>query len=140
MKKGDLVLLSKDGVQTAISSKYTHPFLGPFEVDEVMENDNYRLILPPTMKIYPVFHVSKLVYYRRPTDELQLQLQGYASVEVVEDEEYEVDAILDEKVTRGKKYYLVKWTGYPLSDASWEPAKEVQKAAKAAIKEYLNKK
>ncbi len=38
-----------------------------------------------------------------------------------EEGEYEVEQILDKEVKRGKPVYLVKWKGYPESDATWEP-------------------
>lgn len=35
--------------------------------------------------------------------------------------DWEVEAILDSKVFRGKVQYKVKWLGYDIADASWEP-------------------
>ena len=63
LEEGSQCLLSRDGIEHAISSKYIHPFIGPFMVKEAMENDNYLLELPPTMKIHPIFHISKLRQY-----------------------------------------------------------------------------
>ena len=42
--------------------------------------------------------------------------------ELVEGEEvYEVETILNHR-KRGRGYqYFIKWRGYPISDASWEP-------------------
>lgn len=36
-------------------------------------------------------------------------------------EEFEVEAILDTRLFRGRRQYLLKWKGYPDHDASWEP-------------------
>ena len=38
-----------------------------------------------------------------------------------EQEEYEVEAIQDRRVRKGKLEYLVLWRGYPASQATWEP-------------------
>ena len=39
---------------------------------------------------------------------------------VNDEEEYEVEKILDKRKHYGKIQYLIKWKGYPLSEASWE--------------------
>jgi hypothetical protein len=52
-----------------------------------------------------------------------------------EEEEYEVEAILDKKLVRKKPYYLVKWKGYPLHDATWEPVEYLKNAAEK-VKEF----
>jgi hypothetical protein len=83
----------------------------------------YRLVLPPSWKIHLVFHMSLL----RPAN----VDSGLHPVAVVEDcpppdiiqgeEEYEVEAILDHRGGKRRQQYLVKWKGYPSSDATWEP-------------------
>lgn len=42
-----------------------------------------------------------------------------------EDQEYEVEKILQQKTQKGKPVYLVKWKGFPESDATWEPARNL---------------
>jgi len=37
------------------------------------------------------------------------------------EKEYKVEQILDKRTHYGKIQYLIKWKGYPLSEASWEP-------------------
>lgn len=55
---------------------------------------------------------------------------------VGEDMEYEVEAILNSKNTgkRGKQY-LVKWKGYEVDEATWEPAAAL-KNAREAVREF----
>jgi hypothetical protein len=51
------------------------------------------------------------------------------------EKEYEVETILDKRIFRGKPQYLVKWTGYPLHDATWEPTNHLGNADRK-IKEF----
>lgn len=44
----------------------------------------------------------------------------------MEDPVYEVEKILSEKEEKGKKYYFVKWKGYPENESTWEPLENVQ--------------
>ena len=41
------------------------------------------------------------------------------------EESYEVEKIVDMKLEKGKKMYLVKWKGYPASQNTWEPPKNL---------------
>ena len=93
---------------------------GPFEIQEVLGPVTYRLKLPNTWRIHNVFHAALLKPYKendtygknftKPPPEL---LNG--------EEVYDVETILNHR-KRGRGYqYYVKWQGYPISDASWEP-------------------
>lgn len=37
------------------------------------------------------------------------------------EELYDVERILERRKVNGKLYYKIKWTGYPLSESTWEP-------------------
>jgi hypothetical protein len=37
------------------------------------------------------------------------------------DEEYYVEKVLEMRVKDGRDEFLVKWIGYPLNEATWEP-------------------
>ena len=39
---------------------------------------------------------------------------------------FDVDRIITRKKKGDKKYYLIKWVGYPLKDCSWEPASNLE--------------
>ena len=34
---------------------------------------------------------------------------------------YDIESIITHKIKGKKKYYLIKWKGYPIIDCSWEP-------------------
>ena len=38
-----------------------------------------------------------------------------------EGEEYQVETVLNSKLVKGRRFYLVKWKGYGRKDATWEP-------------------
>ena len=42
------------------------------------------------------------------------------------DDTYEVETILDDRVHKGTLQYLVKWRGWPIEDAEWVDSKDVQ--------------
>ncbi|PRP82216.1 putative chromobox protein, partial [Planoprotostelium fungivorum] len=60
----------------------------------------YVLSLPPSIKIYPVFHTSLLTLYMENTL---------------------VEAILDVQKQYGKTQYLVSWKGYGPEENLWLP-------------------
>jgi hypothetical protein len=89
-----------------------HKKLGPFKIKRITGLVNYKLILPKTVNIYPVFYISLL----------KLVLLGVLPAFVVKIElvnpnaEYKIEEILDYKRIRNYIKYLVKWTNYPYSE------------------------
>lgn len=41
-------------------------------------------------------------------------------------DEYEIESILKHKMVANTIYYMVKWKGYELSDATWEPESHLE--------------
>jgi Chromo (CHRromatin Organisation MOdifier) domain len=117
LKKGDRVYLLKRNIRTKRpSAKLDHIRIGPFEILERISRVNYRLRLPETMRIHPVFHISLL---EKAPDHIPL---GQERIEVETDtEEYEVDCILDHTRIGNRDYYLIKWTGFSNAENTWEP-------------------
>jgi hypothetical protein len=122
LKKGDKVYLLRRNINTKRpSDKLDHKKLGPFRIVEVVGPVNYRLELPKTMNIHPVFHISLL----EPAPP-GAPNAPYTEIEPVNpNAEYEVEEILDQKYIRGKLHYLIKWEGYPHSENTWEPIKNL---------------
>ncbi|KAI0998311.1 hypothetical protein K3495_g9883 [Podosphaera aphanis] len=112
-KVGDKVwLLRKHISTTRPSNKLDHKRLGPFKISKKFSSQAYRLKLPATMKVHPVFHVSLLE--PSATDPLPGQISPPPPPIIVDGEfEYVVEEILDAK-HRGSKPFLVKYLGDPV--------------------------
>ena len=119
-KKGEQVWLDSRNIKTIYHKKMKPRREGPFTITEVLGPVTYRLKLPTTWRIHDVFHAALLRRYKE--NETYGPNYTEPSPELVEGEEvYEVETILNHR-KRGRGYqYYVKWRGYPISDASWEP-------------------
>jgi hypothetical protein len=61
LKEGDKVYLIQRNIQTKQpSTKLDHKKLGLFKIKKIIGLVNYELVLPRTMNIHPVFHISLL--------------------------------------------------------------------------------
>ena len=127
------------------ASKLFPKFLGPFHIVKIVSPVAYELALPPEMKIHPVQHAEKL----KPVQESssfaphRTQIPLPPPPEVSEDGqvEFEVERILDRRIRKlrhgqTRTEYLVHWKGYPSYDATWEPAKNLDRS-QSLISEYL---
>jgi len=54
------------------------------------------------------------------------------------EEEYEVEKIVDKRMSKGKPEYYVKWKNWPDSDNTWEPIANLE-SSKDLIDEYEEK-
>ena len=131
-EEGEMVLLSTANITTDVdarrpSRKLNPRFIGPYKIVKMVSPVACKLELPSNMKIHPVFHVSLLRKYQPNPEEFSDRYQPPPPPIVIEDQqEYEVERILDKRKRRGRIEYLVKWVGYELYDATWEPPTTLQ--------------
>jgi Chromo (CHRromatin Organisation MOdifier) domain len=125
-KKGQKVWLDiKHFTSERSSKKLDHKRYGPFEIEEQHGRSSYRLKLPKTWKIFPVFNEILLTPYIPPSFPSQEKKHLRPPPEIIDnDEEYEIEEILDSRIRRNKLYYLVHWLGYARDEDSWIPATE----------------
>lgn len=125
-KVGDKVWLSLRNIRTDRPAKKLDAKQAKFTVTEIVGSHSYRLDTPPG--IHNVFHskLLRLASYDPLTSQVQDDTQPQPKL-VQQEDEYEVEGILDEKIVRRKHQYLVKWAGY--ARPTWEPASALQDVA-----------
>jgi len=127
---GDKVWLLSPNIHTERpSKKLDWKRLGPYPVTKRLGLQAYRLQLPETMKIHPVFHVSLLEPYKSSIIPGRTR-DPAPPVIVNNEEEYEVQEILDSRIRRNRLFYKVRWIGYSPVHDSWEPIAAVKNAPK----------
>jgi len=124
-QKGMKVLLSTANIHDEINkgrpTKKLNPrWIGPYEIIDVISTTAYKLQLPSNLRIHPVFHIS-LLKPHQTTDEFIRTTPPPPIININDHDEYEVETILDMKTVRKKRMFLIKWKGYPIYDATWEP-------------------
>lgn len=129
---GDHVWLSTTNLSLVGTPKLNPRFIGPFLVLKRVGEVSYKLELPSHMKIYPVFHVSRLrKHVPRPKQFTNKPASPPFPTLIADHEEFEVEKILKKRI-RGHKYpkveYLIQLKGYPLYESTWEPAKNLANA------------
>ncbi|KAH7281704.1 hypothetical protein KP509_36G059400 [Ceratopteris richardii] len=125
---GDKVWLLRNNLQTSRPcAKLDHQRFGPFTILAKINQVTFKLQLPSTMRIHPVFHVCMLEPYQisplrgeRPSPSPPIEIDDH--------EEFEVEHVLDSRISRERLEYLIHWKGYDISDRTWEPAENLQRA------------
>jgi hypothetical protein len=109
---GDKVWLLRRNLKTnRLCDKLDFHHLGPFSIIKQINDVAFRLELPPSMKIHPVFHVSLLELYKESSIPGRFHVPP-PPVELNGQEEFEVSEILDSRIIQRKLEYLVQWHGY----------------------------
>lgn len=131
---GDDVMLSSKNIRMQkASKKLADKFLGPFKVISILGKNAYKLeLLKNYERIHPTFHVSLLEPYRRREGVVLPE-----AVQIQSEDEWEIEGILDERVSHGKRMFLVRWKGYSRDNDSWEPEENLANA-KDEIKAFRN--
>ena len=136
---GDLVMLSTKNIRTTRpTKKFSEKRLGPFKILQVVSPLAMKLDLPKDMSaLHPVFHVSLLE--PAPKDQIKGRRQPPPEpVQVLDDLQWEVKAILDSKIVRKNVQYLVEWLGFEDDDnerQSWQPWHNVE-GSKDLLREF----
>jgi len=85
--------------------KLTEHFVGPYRVKAIISSNTIELDLPSTVRIHPVFNISRVQWYK-------LQVEGQRRetpqpVVIEGKEEWEVKKIMTKRKVWGRDKYLV---------------------------------
>lgn len=127
-KVGDQVLLAarQNQLPPGLSSKLSAKFHGPFPIVATVGSHAFKLELPDTVTIHPVFHVSQLKPFvpsdhsTEPTQPPPLYTDKAGAI-------YDVETILAKKKVGKSWKFLVKWKGFDDFENTWEPLRNVRK-------------
>ena len=135
-KGGDRVYLLRRNIKSGKPSKKLDTVkLGPFKVRRAKGPVNYELELPKRMRIHPVFHISLL---EPATPDAALQQDAPDLDPGIQEPVYYVERILDDRLVRGQRQYLVRWEGYGHTEDSWEPLENFN--TKTPVRQYWQEK
>jgi hypothetical protein len=127
------------------AGKLNARYVGPFTVKRIVSAVNVELDLPSTMRILPVFHLSKLKPYREVNDSERFpdrkQMDRPApTIEEDGTEYYKIERIIDKRKRKVRNrcitQYLVQWLGYDQSEAMWITKQQLTDDAYGFIDEY----
>lgn len=124
-RPGQRVWLSAKDLPLQVECRKLAPqFVGPFEVERMVNPTAVRLRLPASMRVHPTFHVSRV----RPVVESDLSppAEDPPPVRIVDGAPaYTVRSILDVR-RKGRGYqYLVDLEGYGPKERSWIPRRHI---------------
>ncbi|XP_074290920.1 uncharacterized protein LOC141617652 [Silene latifolia] len=102
-------------------------YFRPFQVIQRIGEVAYKLQLPETSKIYPVFHVSQLKKHEGPPPESV----NIPELDNLQQLMAEPMAILGRKLAKegneATVHLLIQWSNSGPEDATWEPYDEIEK-------------
>ena len=127
---GDLVLLSTKNLKMQRpSKKLADKYIGPFKVLKRIGKNAYQLELPKQYgRIHSTFHVSLLQAYHHRPGEVEADPSLSALPEVVEEQDFIVEKVLNARGKGAKRRWLIKWAGWSDEHNTWEPKKNLKGA------------
>ena len=142
---GDEVLLLREGlspdVLQGVDVKLLPRCLGPYTVQDVPDGHrlNYTLELPGSWRVHNTFHRDQLVLYVDPKAAFRTRMvePRHRITSTYGNEEYEIEEVINTRIHRRKRQYLVRWKGYAAQHDSWVREDELDNAQQK-VQDYLD--
>ena len=125
-KEGDKAYLETKDLRLWVKqkgrcAKFYSRYVGPFEISKAEpKTSNYTLKLPDEYRIHPKVHARRL---KQAHENDPVLFPGRVPPEPppidAEDNQYIVEAILDYRIDRRKREFLLHWEGYLDIEDSW---------------------
>ena len=115
------------------SEKLMEHFVGPYKVKGIVSSNAIELKLPKSIKIHLVVNASRVRLYK-PQIEGQKRTPPKLVI-IKEEKEFKVEKILNQRMVREKKKFLVRWKSYTAEEDTWEN-KENLENVKKLVKEF----
>jgi hypothetical protein len=114
--------------QAKKDNKLSPKYYGPYKVLQKIGTMAYKLELPASSRVHPVFHVSclkKVIGDKIPVQTILPELDEEGKIIL------EPEAITDTRIrqlrNRSISEYLIKWRKLPAEDSTWEDESFIQK-------------
>ena len=115
------------------SEKLTEQFVGPYKVKRIISSNAIELELPRSIKIHSVVNVSRVWLYKLQVEGQKKILPKPVIIEGVE--EFEMKKILNKRIVKGKKKFLVRWRRYTAEKDTWESRENLENT-KELVEEF----
>ena len=138
---GSLVYVSRNNfvppaMRDQPTRKFQPRFFGPYRVLRRVSSTSYRVELPANVRTHPVFHASRMKPFVPSAKFPGRRAQRLDPVVIDGSPEYRVDQLLKKRKHYSSFQYLVKWTGHPISEASWESATKMRNDIPELVAEF----
>jgi hypothetical protein len=90
-----------------------YKFIEPYTILERVGSGAYKLDLPPSIQLHPVFYISLLEPAEPDSEPIPGHIQPLLPPVIIDnEEEWELEEIVDSRHYRNQLQYQVKWTGF----------------------------
>ena len=110
------------------NNKLSPRYYKPYQIMQKIGSVSYKLELPPTTKIHPVFHVmclKKVIGQNIPTQRVLQEL--YEEGRIILEPECILQTHIKKLRSRTLTQYLIQWKNLPVEEATWEDEEFIQK-------------